>query len=116
MCNHVANVISKACEDLVFGEKLLRTVIEIICRHLNERPERTFRFSHAFAEVPGPTGNTNFRAEFFRSDWAQIRGDLALLDSGCWNSEPRMFVAYLPGGRFDVSANVATQEVLVVFW
>lgn len=50
--------------------------------------------------------------EFFRKDWERLRGALKVGDGGTWNEETLLY----GGDLFEVSANAANEEMLVVFW
>ncbi|MBR2120136.1 hypothetical protein NML43_13135 [Rhodopseudomonas palustris] len=112
VCDHVTNVIRKACAEPFFGTNLINLISGRISKRLEMDPQPTITFNLWCGEVAGPTERVNVRVEFFRKDWEHLRGALEAGDGGSWNEETLLY----SGDLFEVSANAADQEVLVVFW
>lgn len=112
MCDHVTNVIRRACADPEVGTELIRIIVEHVWRSLIEGPQRTLTFRAHIYPLPGPTAFTSFRVEFFRYDWEQLRADLRLGNNGYWDPD----TLRCEGGIFEVFADAENQEVRVVFW
>lgn len=112
MCDHVTNVMRRACNDSEVRTELIRIIVEHVWRSLIEGPQRTLTFGAHIYLVPGPTGFTSFRVEFFRYDWEKLRSDLRLEHNGYWDPD----TLRCEGGIFEVLADAKNQEVHVVFW
>jgi hypothetical protein len=113
MCDdHVTNLIRKACAEPGFGNGLISVITEKVRKRLEADPQPEITFGVYCGPVAGPTGNATIRVHFFRKDWEHLIQALKVSDSGDWNEETLLY----GGDLFDVSANAADQEVLVVFW
>ena len=125
MCDdHVTNVIRKAASDEDFEDKLIRAITTAVRKRLKEDPglevdpEFAITFSEYFSEVPGPTGYTSFRVTILRKDRKQLLKPLRSGNSGDWTEGRHRYEARLSDGSllYDVSADVGTKTVHVVFW
>lgn len=113
MCDdHVTNLIRKACTEPAFGDYLISAISEKIRKRLEADPQTAITFGVYCGAVAGPTGYATIRVQFFRKDWEHLCQALKIGDSGDWNEDTLLY----GGDLFEVSANAADQEVLVVFW
>lgn len=112
VCRCVTNLIREAASEPLFGSNLILMISERIRERLNADPQPTITFNLWCGEAAGPTEWATFRVEFFRRDWDNLRRALKVDDDGGWNEETLLY----GGDLFEVSANAAEQEVLVVFW
>ncbi|HAP47810.1 MAG TPA: hypothetical protein DCR30_10790 [Afipia sp.] len=120
----MTNVIRKAASDEDFEDKLIRAITTAVRKRLKEDPglevdpEFAITFSEYFSEVPGPTGYTSFRVTILRKDRKQLLKSLRSGNSGDWTEGRHRYEARLSDGSllYDVSADVGTKTVHVVFW
>ncbi|MET4720789.1 hypothetical protein ABIF64_000433 [Bradyrhizobium japonicum] len=109
MCDNVTDVIRRACAEPFFGRALVDRIIWRIRHRLEVDPQPTITFELFFGEAAEPT---NIRVAFLRQDWEHLLSTLEIGDCGTWSEETLLYRCDL----FDVCANAAENEVLVIFW
>ncbi|WP_155248689.1 hypothetical protein [Bradyrhizobium japonicum] len=112
MCDNVTNIIRKACAEPGFGNGLISVITEKVRKRLEADPQPEITFGVYCGPVAGPTDHAMIRVQFFRRDWEHLIQALWVGDTGAWNEDTLLYA----GSLFEVSANAANQEVLVVFW